>query len=174
VAVCSDYCLHALCFYCGYASFCCCGFAQSLPPNFRLFLAVGFHAVAQVLVWPFAARRLLDAAAVAANEVALPQEKEKNIETTQEEMEGFFIVKSMLRTLINPNRITFRDAQSYFAIMLDDNNRKPICRLHLNGTKKFITTFDSSKKDIKTEIQSLDDIYNFTEQLKATVETYLA
>jgi hypothetical protein len=102
-------------------------------------------------------------------------DKEKNnIETTAEEVEGFFIVKSMLRTIVAPNRITYRDSQTYFAILLDDNNRKTICRLYLNGSKKFIATFDAAKKEIKNEIQSLDDIYNFTDQLKSRVETYLA
>ena len=100
-------------------------------------------------------------------------EKDKNIETTGEELEGFYIVKSILRTTIASSRITYRDAQSYFAILFDDNNRKPICRLYFNGSKKFISTFDSSKKEIKNEIANLDAIYNFAEQLKATTEIYL-
>lgn len=100
--------------------------------------------------------------------------KESNIETTAEELEGFFIVKSILRTVIASNRITYRDAQTYFAILLDDNNRKTICRLYMNGSKKYISTFDSTKKETKQEIPTLDDIYNFADQLKATVETYLA
>jgi hypothetical protein len=56
---------------------------------------------------------------------------ESKVETTEEEIEGFFIVKSILRETILPKRITYRDAQSYFAILLDDNNRKTICRLYL-------------------------------------------
>jgi hypothetical protein len=101
-------------------------------------------------------------------------EKEKNIETTPEEIEGFFIVKSILRTIVASQRIVYRDAQAYFAVLLDDNNKKTICRLHLNRSKKYISTFDSSKKETKSEIQTLDDIFNFSEQLKATVETYLS
>jgi predicted type IV restriction endonuclease len=67
------------------------------------------------------------------------QTKDENkVVTTVEEMEGFLIVKTILRQKINANRVTFRDAQSYFAILLDDNNRKTICRLYLNGTKKTI------------------------------------
>lgn len=98
--------------------------------------------------------------------------KEPQIETTTEEMEGFYIVKSILRKKIEGNRITYRDAQSYFAVFLDDNNRKPICRLHLNGNKKYITTFDQSKKDIKTEISSIDEIFNFAEALEQIVTFY--
>ena len=104
----------------------------------------------------------------------LKSEKEKQIETTADEIESFFIVKSILRTLVDSNRITYRDAQSYFAILLDDNNRKAICRIYLNSNKKSIGIFDSAKKETKNEIFTLDDIYTFSDQLKATVETYLA
>jgi predicted type IV restriction endonuclease len=101
-------------------------------------------------------------------------DKDKQIETTSIELESFFIVKSILRTLIDSNRITYRDAQSYFAILLDDNNRKTVCRIYLNTSKKYVGILDSAKKETKNEIQTLDDIYTFSEQLRATVETYIA
>ena len=100
------------------------------------------------------------------------QSEESKVVTTEDELEGFMIVKTILRQIIPVNRITFRDAQSYFAILLDDNNRKSICRLYLNGNKKFIATFDDQKKEIKNEITSLDDIFNFSDTLKRTVEGY--
>ncbi|MEJ5265993.1 MAG: type I restriction endonuclease [Bacteroidales bacterium] len=99
--------------------------------------------------------------------------KEPQIETTIEEMEGFYIVKSILRKKIDGNRITYRDAQSYFAVFLDDNNRKPLCRLYLNGNKKFIATFDQSKNETKSEISTIDDIFNFAETLEKTVDFYV-
>jgi len=61
------------------------------------------------------------------------------------------IVKTILRQKINVTRITHRDAQSYFAILLDDNNRKTICRLYLNGGRKFFVTLDDQKKEVKNE-----------------------
>ena len=64
--------------------------------------------------------------------------EEVKVVTTAEELEGFMIVKTILRQKINAIRVSYRDAQSYFAILLDDNNRKTICRLYLNGTKKYI------------------------------------
>jgi len=100
---------------------------------------------------------------------ATPEDDNKVV-TTQEEMEGFMIVKTILRQKINAARITYRDAQSYFAILLDDNNRKTICRLYLNGSKKYFVTLDEQKKEIKSEITTLDDIFNFSEQLYSVVE----
>ena len=73
---------------------------------------------------------------------------------------GFLIVKTILRQNIPATRITYRDSQSYFAIFLDDTNRKVICRLYLNGGKKFIGLFDENKKETKNEIETLDDFLN--------------
>jgi hypothetical protein len=74
---------------------------------------------------------------------------------------------------VDISRIAYRDAMSYFAIFFDDNNRKPICRLYLNGNKKYIATFDKEKKEIKNPIESLDDIYKYSDVLRDTVKQYL-
>ena len=70
----------------------------------------------------------------------------------------------MLRQKINAGRIVFRDTQSYFGILLDDNNRKPLCRVHLNGKKKYLSLFDKDNEE-RIEIGSVDDIYDYGEQL---------
>jgi len=105
---------------------------------------------------------------------ALEQAKleEVKVVTTEEELEGFMIVKTILRQKISSTRITHRDAQSYFAILLDDNNRKTICRLYLNGSKKFFVTLDDQKKEVKNEINSLDDIFKHSETLFKIVENF--
>ena len=97
---------------------------------------------------------------------------ESKVDTTAEELEGFMIVKTILRQKISSGRIAFRDAQSYFAILLDDNNRKTICRLYLNGGKKYFAFIDDQKKEVKNEIATLDDIFNFAELLHKIVATY--
>ncbi len=102
----------------------------------------------------------------------LAKSEENKIVTTDEELEGFMIVKTILRQKIEATRISHRDAQSYFAILLDDNNRKTICRLYLNGNKKYIVTLNEEKKEVKSEILSLDDIFNHSELLLAIVEKY--
>jgi hypothetical protein len=108
------------------------------------------------------------------SKVATEQSNEESskIITTEEELESFMIIKSIVRQKINVNRINYRDAQSYFSIILDDNNRKPICRVYLNGSKKYIGIFDETKKETKNEIDNLDSIFNFTEQLINTIDNY--
>lgn len=97
---------------------------------------------------------------------------DNKVVTTDEEMEGFMIVKTILRQKVPVNRISYRDAQSYFAILLDDNNRKTICRLYLGASKKYIALLDEQKKEVKHEINSLDDIFNFSETMFKILESY--
>jgi hypothetical protein len=95
------------------------------------------------------------------------------ITTTDEEIEAFFIIKSILRTIVSSNRITPRDAQSYFAIFVDNNNRKPVCRLYLNHPTNWQISFIDDKKETKYKIQSLDDIYQYSEQLKNSIARFI-
>jgi len=105
-------------------------------------------------------------------EVFETEEEISKIITTEEELEGFRIVVAILRRKIAIERIVHRDTQSYFGILLDDNNRKPICRLHLDGTKKYISLFDQDKNVHREHIESIDNIYDFEEQLLETIDHY--
>jgi hypothetical protein len=102
----------------------------------------------------------------------LAKEEANKVVTTEEELEGFMIVKTILRQKISVTRISHRDAQSYFAILLDDNNRKTICRLYLNGSKKYFVTLDEQKKEVKNEINTIDDIFKHSDTLLSIVDTY--
>lgn len=100
-------------------------------------------------------------------------DKESGIVTTQEEIDSFLIVKAILRPVVDLSRVAYRDTLSYFGILLDDNNRKPICRLYFNAkSTKYISTFDENKKETKHEIKTLDDIYNYTDEIRATINFY--
>ena len=93
--------------------------------------------------------------------------------TTEEELEAFQIVKAILREIIESNRIAYRDTQSYFGILLDDNNRKPICRFHFGATRNLIELFHNGKDaGEKININSLDEIYTHRELLHQTIENY--
>lgn len=93
--------------------------------------------------------------------------------TTEDEIEGSQIVKAILREKISSSRIAFRDTQSYFGILLDDNNRKPICRLHFNSANKFIELFHNGKENgEKKLLNSLDEIYNYKIEILNTLSQY--
>lgn len=78
--------------------------------------------------------------------VAVDEHSETSkIVTTEEELEAFQIVKAILREKIPAERIAHRDTQSYFGVLLDDNNRKPVCRFHF-GTSKSRSNFSTMVK----------------------------
>ncbi|MDR7047982.1 hypothetical protein J2X54_000417 [Duganella sp. 3397] len=107
--------------------------------------------------------------------VMLPEELEQNlIVTSAEEIEGLHMIRSILRDVVNPRRIVMRDSQSYCAILLDDNNRKPVCRLRFNNLQKLsLGLFNDKKEEERVSLENLDDLYKYAEQLKATVQLHL-
>jgi hypothetical protein len=92
--------------------------------------------------------------------------------TTEEETEGFNIVKAILRQKVDASRIIARDTQSYFGVLLDDNNRKPLCRLHFNAKQKYLGIFNSDKTETRYPIEILDQIFDYSEALLATTALY--
>ena len=88
---------------------------------------------------------------------------EEKVVTTQDEIEAFHIVKSIVRRVAKADRIVMRDAKSYCAILLDDNNRKPIARLHFNRSKRYLGVF-SNKQEERVPIETLEDIYDHSER----------
>ncbi|MEN5198774.1 type I restriction endonuclease [Pseudomonas wadenswilerensis] len=109
---------------------------------------------------------------VSETQTETPDTPEDRVLTTMEELEGFHIVKAIVRTVTDSKRIAHRDTQSYFGILLDDNNRKPIARLHFNRAQKYIGIFDSDKNETRHPINSLDEIYEFSDDLKKTISFY--
>ena len=117
-----------------------------------------------------------DVAIPTAVETAVPDADiatESQIVTSPQEVEGFHTVRAILRGLVNPQRIVMRDAQSYCAVLLDDNNRKPICRLRFNNTQKLrIGLFNEKKEEVIVSLESIYDIFNHADQLKATLSAH--
>lgn len=110
----------------------------------------------------------------AAESAPAASEEEERITTSLEELEGFYIVRSIVRELIPTRRVVIRDALTYCAVLLDDNNRKPICRLRFNNTTKLrLGLFDEHKEEEVVSIEAVDQIYEFADRLKQTVRGYL-
>jgi hypothetical protein len=101
-----------------------------------------------------------------------PEIVESKVVTTEEELDAYRIVVAILRRKLSIDRIVHRDTQSYFGILLDNNNRKPICRLHLNGNNKYLGLINEDKSETKEPINSINEIYNFDKILLQTVDYY--
>ena len=105
------------------------------------------------------------------NEVLnLEKEADDNgIETTEEEIEGFHIVKSIVRKWVDADRITYKDNRTYFAVLLDGNNRKTICRLHFNSSQKYVSLTVPRGDYTRYPLERLDNLYDFEEHLKEVI-----
>jgi hypothetical protein len=112
----------------------------------------------------------------AADEAKPPSQSDAQtqLETSLEELEAFHLVRAILRDVVSPKRIFIRDAQSYCAVLLDDNNRKPICRLRFNNTQKLrLGLFNANKDEEVMSMDSVDDVFRYAEQLKGAALLHL-
>jgi predicted type IV restriction endonuclease len=102
---------------------------------------------------------------IEADKEKVSAEKNSNdeIETTEEEIEGYVLIKLILKEVVDPSRVFYRDNRSYFNVLLDDNIRKWICRLGFNGANKYIQLNDGKKTNIK--IDSVNDVLDYKEEI---------
>ncbi|MBS1369484.1 MAG: restriction endonuclease [Lentisphaeria bacterium] len=104
---------------------------------------------------------------------ATPAEEVNNgIVTTQDEIDAHNIIRAILCREVPVEQIAMRDAKSYCAILYQDNNRKPICRLYFNNPeRKSVGLFDGDAED-RVFIQDTAELYTLAERLKSTVAKY--
>lgn len=95
------------------------------------------------------------------------QDKEKGIVTTQEEIDAYNIVRSILRQYVDVKRIQYCDYKSYFTVNLDGSTWWWICRFYLGKKKKQLgIPKDNYASNEWIEIESIDDIFKYADKLK--------
>ncbi|NLX08389.1 MAG: restriction endonuclease [Chloroflexi bacterium] len=102
-----------------------------------------------------------------------PSDNGDTIITTQDELDAYLIVKAIVREVIDVRRVIMRDVRSYCSILIDDNNRRPLCRLRFTATRKQLGIIDAEKHEEIVSLESIDDIYNYADRLKATAILYV-
>lgn len=95
---------------------------------------------------------------------------ENEIHTTEEEIEGYVLIKLILKEEIDPTRVFYRDNKSYFNVLLDDTIRKWVCRLGLNGSNKYIQLNDVNRTSYK--IESINDILDYKSEILEVARQY--
>ncbi|MCK9632064.1 MAG: type I restriction endonuclease [Methanoregula sp.] len=102
------------------------------------------------------------------------QDEETNkVETTEEEYDGYYIIRAILTEVIDPSLVVMRDLQSYCGILYENNNRKPICRFYFDGKQKKIGVFDNEKREeIIIPISDLKDLFKLGDHFKKVVAMY--
>lgn len=106
-------------------------------------------------------------------EVAIDETIESKVITTEEELEGFNIVRSILSEVVAPEEISYKDVERYCGILYQDNTRKWVCRLYFNSAKKSITISDENKKEVRYYIENISDIYKYKNEILNALDKYL-
>ena len=108
-------------------------------------------------------------------DVQSPIPDDRGIVTTAEELEGFEIVKDILKDTVDLERVVMRDTMNYCGILLDDNNRKSLCRLRFNAKSvKRIGVFDEERREQVHVINSLEEIRGYADQIRATANRLIS
>lgn len=98
--------------------------------------------------------------------------KESKIATTNEELDGYYIIKTILREVVEPQRISLRDAVNFCGVLLDDSTRKPVARMYFNTPQKYLGIFNEQKQEEKILLDKIDDIYKYADRIKAVTQYY--
>lgn len=98
-----------------------------------------------------------------------PSEPKSEIVTTEEEWQAFYAVKAIASQRVQTSRIAIRDMKTYCGVLLDDNNRKPICRFRFGASRKDIGLFDTDSEE-RVTIESIDDIFKHADRIIAAIQ----
>lgn len=99
--------------------------------------------------------------------------KTPNIVTTVEELEAYFIIKTMMADLVDIQDITYKDTESYINILYKGNSRKWICRLKLTDTNKVLILPTKSRDTEKYHLSSIYELSAYKEQLTSILARYI-
>jgi hypothetical protein len=145
-------------------------FTQAVREEFTPMVKAAFREIVREMVQSRLSNALADTTATELVDVADEVDAEE-IVTTEEEREGFMIIRAIVRDIIKPARVVMRDQKSYCGILIDNNNRKPLARLHFNRSVKYVGLFDGEKEE-RVRVDTLDEIYDQAERLRATAREY--
>ena len=95
------------------------------------------------------------------------------IVTTEEEWRAYYIVQAILMSDVPADRVTLRDAKHSCSVLLDNTNRKPICRLYLNTAQKRLGLINAKKSEECVSIDHVSDIFAHAGRIQETTRRYL-
>lgn len=144
-------------------------FTASVREEFTPMVKLAFREIVRDTVQTRLSTALAENESTVSSDVEGPPGVE--IETTDEEREGYLIVRAIVRDIVKATRVTMRDQKSYCGVLIDNNNRKPLIRLHFNRSIKYIGLFDNERED-RLRIDSLDEIYDYSDRIRATANAY--
>ena len=118
---------------------------------------------------------------VAPEDTAQPVALEPDpVVTTEEEVQGYELVKAIVSDVVDLDRVFFRDTKSYSMVLLDNSNRKPILRLYFNSLSNKQIGLPGEGRDSHGRreipaysIESVEEITGYANQIRDVVIRYL-
>lgn len=114
---------------------------------------------------------------------AEPENKDNGIVTTNTEIWGLVIIRTLLHQVMDTSRISMRDQKSYCPIILDDNSRKTICRFYNFcewedgdpniGDNAHVLIFNGKGGGEKFPLRFIDDLYPLKEHFVAAIKQFI-
>lgn len=98
---------------------------------------------------------------------------QRSIVTTPEEWEAFGIIKVLLKDLLPVSKITCKDTLSYFGVLYDSNSWKWICRLDIEGNKKWLILPDENKNPHYFPLDEINDLFNYADKIRLSAERFI-
>ena len=97
------------------------------------------------------------------------------IVTTEMEIQVYLAVKAILAAVMPPEKVTLNDCKGFCNILYDGKQTKRIARMYSDGEQVtwFCTTDENNNEANGKKISGLDDIYQFTDELRETAKRYL-
>ncbi len=98
------------------------------------------------------------------------KEDNDQIVTTPEELESYAVAKVVMKDVISPDRIVYRDNHTYFNVLVDDSNRKWVLRIFFHATRNFIVLHDDDNTEL--DFDNPVDIYDYADQINKIAEQF--
>ncbi len=114
-----------------------------------------------------------DSETVASEPDAVSEVTDNGIVTTEEKWRACYIVQAILMPDVPADRVTLRDGKYACSVLLDNTNRKPICRLYLNTAPKRLGLINAKKSEECVSIDRVSDIFAHAGRIRETTRRYL-
>jgi len=106
--------------------------------------------------------------------VEVAAESSSKIVTTEEELQAFYIIKAVLAGSehVDISKIGYKDTVNYFSVIFNNMPTKWICRLRLSESKKYIGFPNEKNEEIRSEFDSIEDLYKFKDSLLESTKRF--
>lgn len=96
------------------------------------------------------------------------------LSASDDELEGFFIIKTILKNSVDMRDLYYKKMEAYFAVLYKNNVRKWICRFDFTDKRKILILPENNKTErLKITLENLNDIMDYKNKIISILEGYL-